>query len=412
MTKDQPDLLAGLAHMPAPKAPEQAKISDPGNPHSKTAQMPRKLTDQQRLNWLRLIRCENVGPATFRDLLNHYGSAEMALEALPALSRRGGKKNIRLASEAQIREERDEIYQGGARLVALGEPDYPRELSFTHAPPPLLTVAGDGKWAHKTTLAIVGSRSCSASGLKLTALLADELGKRGIIIASGLARGIDTAAHKASLASGTIAVLAGGLNRLYPKQNIPLAHQIARNGMLISEMPWNWQARAQDFPRRNRIISGISAGTLVIEAAQRSGSLITTRYALEQGREVFAIPGSPLDQRSEGTNHLIRQGAHLVRSAEDILEVLADRLPYPELPDRLPVEQDRFCDISPIDDHVPLSTRESFIQSLSPTPIEIDHLIRLSGLTHAQAQVVLLELDLAGRLERHGNQSVSLRPTL
>lgn len=408
MSNDQPDLLAGLTQPDTIKA--RGQKGDGTNPHSKAEIMPHKLTDKQRFNWLRLIRSEHVGPATFRDLFNHYGSAEKALEALPALSRRGGKKSIKIATETEARQEWDEIYQGGARLVALGEPDYPHDLAFTHAPPPLLTIAGNGKWAQKSTIAMVGSRNCSASGIRLTEILADELGRHGITIASGLARGIDTAAHKASLASGTIAVLAGGLNRLYPKENIPLAHEIARQGMLISEMPWNWQARAKDFPRRNRIISGISAGTLVIEAAKRSGSLITARYALEQGREVFAIPGSPLDPRSGGTNHLIKEGACLVRNADDILEALAYRLPYPEQPQSLLVEKETLSEANAIEEDVAFSTRERFIQSLSPTPIEIDHLIRLSGLTPSQSQLILLELDLAGRLERHGNQSVSLKP--
>lgn len=406
MNGHQPDLLDDLARTVA-----NGQDADT-NPHSKAEIMPHKLTDKQRFNWLRLIRCENVGPATFRDLFNHYGSAEKALAALPELSQRGGaKKSIRIATESEIRQEWEEIYQGGARLVALGEPDYPHDLAFTHAPPPLLTIVGDGKWAQKTTIAMVGSRNCSASGIHLTEMLSKELGQHGLVVASGLARGIDTAAHKASLGSGTIAVLAGGLNRLYPKENIPLAHEIARHGMLISEMPWNWQARARDFPRRNRIISGISAGTLVIEAARKSGSLITARYALEQGREVFAIPGSPLDPRSGGTNHLIKEGACLVRTAEDILEALAYRLPYPDQPQSLLLEKHDSPDIGTIEEGLPFSTRERFVQSLSPTPIEIDQLIRLSGLTAGQTQLILLELDLAGRLERHGNQSVSLKPS-
>lgn len=416
MNRDQPDLLAGLG---SPPTTHSDKVGEPQtgsrkaltNPHQTAKHMDHRLTDKQRFNWLRLIRCENVGPATFRDLFNHYGSAEKALEALPSLSQRGGaKKKIHIASKDEVKEEWEQIYQAGARLVALGEPDYPHDLAFTHAPPPLLTIVGEEKWAQKTTIAIVGSRNCSASGIRLTEMLANDLGKAGIAIASGLARGIDTAAHSASLKTGTIAVVAGGLNRLYPKENIPLAHEIARKGMLISEMPFNWQARAQDFPRRNRIISGLSAGTLVIEAAKRSGSLITARYALEQGREVFAIPGSPLDPRSGGTNHLIKQGACLVTCAQDIVDEIASRLPKTAQPDIL-LERSPEVDTAPgLEEDISLDARHRFIQSLSPTPIAIDYLVRTSSLSASQVQLVLLELDLAGRLERHGNQAISIKP--
>ena len=406
MNKSQPDLL-----QPSGKLVGQALSPEDLNPNRNVDMMSHRLTDTQRFNWLRLIRCENVGPATFRDLINHYGSAEKALDALPDLSMRGGsRKSIMIATIDEIEKEWEQVHAAGARLVALGEPGYPKDLAFIHAPPPILTVIGQQEWAQKTTIAIVGSRNCSASGIHLTEMLARDLGQHDLVIASGLARGIDTAAHKASLATGTIAVVAGGLNRLYPKENIPLAYDVAENGMVISEMPWNWQARAKDFPRRNRIISGISAGTLVIEAAKRSGSLITARYALEQGREVFAIPGSPLDLRSGGTNHLIKQGACLVTEAEDILETLSYKLPYSEKPATLFVECKQPQKVSADQGDLSTNARDQFTQSLSPTPIEIDQLIRISGLSPSQAQLILLELDLAGRLERHGNQSVSLRP--
>ncbi|WP_097153279.1 DNA-processing protein DprA [Cohaesibacter gelatinilyticus] len=374
--------------------------------------MAHRLSDQQRFNWLRLIRSENIGPATFRDLLNHFGSAEKALEAVPTLSERGGaKRKIQIASKEDTEREWEAVYKTGARLVALGEPDYPRDLTHTHAPPPILTIAGQEHWAQKTIVAIVGSRNCSASGLKLTQTLASQLGQNDIVVASGLARGIDTAAHTASLETGTIAVVAGGLGKLYPKENIPLAHQISHNGMIISEAPFSWQARAQDFPRRNRIISGISAGTLVIEAAKRSGSLITARYALEQGREVFAIPGSPLDPRSAGTNHLIKQGACLVTQVDDILEALAHYIPKPNSSKALLEE---YSAIEP--DHLEPDLqiveieRDKLVCSLNLTPIAIDELARLTSMPLNQIQMILLELDLAGRLERHGNQTVSLRP--
>lgn len=402
------DLKSNPDRQPVGNAPSSAQ-----NRYDQTTQMDHRLTEKQRFNWLRLIRCENVGPATFRDLFNYFGSSEKALEAIPTLSKRGGaKRQIHIASLEETEKEWEEIHRAGARLVALGEPGYPADLAHTHAPPPLLTIAGQDHWAQKTIISIVGSRNCSASGLKLTENLARELGENGIVVASGLARGIDTAAHKASLATGTIAVVAGGLGKLYPKENIPLAHQISHNGMVISEMPFQWQARARDFPRRNRIISGISTGTLVIEAAKRSGSLITARYALEQGREVFAIPGSPLDPRSGGTNHLIKQGACLVTEIDDILQALAHRLPLPEQPKSLLREENlKTGSSSPaLEEAVPLAERDKLIASLNLTPIAIDELLRRTHLPLNQVQMILLELDLAGRLERHGNQTISLKP--
>lgn len=380
--------------------------------HPTSINAPRKeLSERERLQWLRLIRSENVGPATFHDLVGYFGSAEKAIDALPELSRRGGaKKPVSIASLGDTEAEWNQIYRAGARLVAVGEEDYPSELAHIHAPPPLLTIVGDAGWAQKTSVSIVGSRNSSASGIKLTEMIARDLGQNGVVITSGLARGIDTAAHKAALPTGTIAVVAGGLNRLYPKENIELAHAVARQGLLISEMPWNWQPRGKDFPRRNRIISGISAATLVMEAALRSGSLITARYALEQGRDVFAIPGSPLDPRAGGTNQLIKQGAGLVCEAGDILSSLEHRLPNhpiePTLFREMPDHSIEFAH----DAEMPEVARNRFIQSLGPVPIAIDELIRQSNLDPGQAQVLLLELDLAGRLERHGNQTVSLKP--
>nr|WP_324292853.1 DNA-processing protein DprA [uncultured Cohaesibacter sp.] len=370
-----------------------------------------RLTDKQRFNWMRLIRCENVGPATFRDLINHFGSAEKALDTLPDLSRKGGaKRAFHMASQTEVEDEWAALYHAGARLVATGESDYPQALNHIPAPPPLLTVMGNPDLATKTAIAIVGSRNCSASGAKLTEMIARDLGQNGIVVVSGLARGVDTHAHKASLSLGTIAVVAGGLNQLYPRQNVDLAKSIARQGMLISEMPWNAPARAQDFPRRNRIISGIAQGTLVVEAAKRSGSLITARYALEQGREVFAIPGSPLDPRASGTNHLIKQGACLTSDAQDILDVLSAQHNYiaPELP--LPLREHPLdAPTQEASTEPEENSRNRFIQSLSQTPIAIDDLIRQSSLELGQIQLILLELDLAGRLERHGNQAVSLK---
>ena len=408
MTSDVPS--PNLEDTPAMARTDEMALSEPGS-DGYISHHPFRLTDRQRFNWLRLIRCENVGPATFRDLINHFGSAEKALDALPALSRKGGaRRTFHMASEAEVEAEWTALHRAGARLVATGEPDYPQALNHIPAPPPLLTVMGGPELASKTAVAIVGSRNCSASGAKLTEMIARDLGQNGVVVVSGLARGVDTHAHKASLALGTIAVVAGGLNQLYPRQNVDLAKNIAQQGMLISETPWNAPARSQDFPRRNRIISGIAMGTLVVEAAKRSGSLITARYALEQGREVFAIPGSPLDPRASGTNHLIQQGATLVCEAQDILDALAAQQNYTPVQQSLPL-MEKESEGAPEGRNAEPdeSDKIRFIRSLSLAPIAIDDLIRQSDLTLGQVQLLLLELDLAGRLERHGNQTVSIK---
>lgn len=274
---------------------------------------PARLSRRQRLAWLRLIRSENVGPATFRALVNQFGGALAAIEALPALSRRGGRAHdIRLCSEAEAEAELEAAERLGASLVAIGEPGYPPALAEVDAPPPLLFVKGRIELAGFPIVAMVGARNGSAVGQKFTRQLATDLGLEGFVVASGLARGIDTAAHVASLERGTIAVLAGGIDIVYPPENEDLQRAIGEKGLLLSERSPGFAPRGKDFPRRNRLISGISLGVVVVEAAERSGSLITARLAGEQGREVFAVPGSPLDPRSAGTNNLLKQGAGLV----------------------------------------------------------------------------------------------------
>ena len=279
-----------------------------------------QLTERQRLSWLRLIRSENVGPATFRALVNQFGGAEAALAALPALSRRGGSaQSIRIFTEAEAEAELEAAERSGATLVAMGEKGYPPALTHVDAPPPLLYAKGRLELAEPPIIAMVGARNGSAVGQKLTRQLATELGLEGFVIASGLARGIDTAAHLAALERGTIAVLAGGIDVVYPPENDDLQRMIGERGLLLSERSPGFTPRGKDFPRRNRLISGISLGVVVVEATERSGSLITARFAGEQGREVFAVPGSPLDPRSAGTNNLLKQGACLVTSARDVI---------------------------------------------------------------------------------------------
>ena len=267
-----------------------------------------KLSDEQRLDWLQLIRSDNIGPRTFRELINRYGSARGAIDALPALARGGGAGHFRLFPRDDAERELAAINVRGARLIALGEADYPARLQTIYDAPPLLTIRGAAEVLSKPMVGIVGSRNASAAGMKFAERIARELGEAGFIIASGLARGIDAAAHRGSLANGTVAVLAGGHNHIYPREHEALLESIVETGAAIAEMPIGWEPRAHDFPRRNRLISGLAAGVVVVEAAKRSGSLITARMAAEQGREVFAVPGSPLDPRCEGTNALLKQG--------------------------------------------------------------------------------------------------------
>jgi len=269
-----------------------------------------RLTDEQRIDWLRLIRSQNIGPRTFRSLVNHFGGARAALDALPSLAQRGGARGaVQICPREDAVRELALAHKLGVALVAWGEPDYPARLQMIDDAPPLLTIRGNAAALARPMVATVGSRNASGAGLKFTQMIARELGEAGFVVVSGLARGIDAAAHKASLATGTIAVLAGGQDRIYPAEHASLLDAILPAGSALSEMPLGWEPRASDFPRRNRLISGLSLGVVIVEAAKRSSSLITARCALDQGREVFAVPGSPLDPRAEGTNGLIKQGA-------------------------------------------------------------------------------------------------------
>ncbi|SIP98151.1 DNA processing protein [Rhizobium sp. RU20A] len=367
------------------------------------------LSDRQRISWLRLIRSDNVGPATFRDLINTFGTAETALAMLPELSARGGStRTIRVASVEEAERELAFASRFGARFLGIGEPDYPPALRQIDAAPPILAVKGDAAVALRPSLGIVGSRNASVSGAKFAAMIAREAGRAGYTITSGLARGIDAAAHVASLETGTIAAMAGGLDQPYPPENVPLLNQITEgSGLAISEMPFGWEPRARDFPRRNRLIAGVSMGLAVVEAAVRSGSLITARFAADFGRLVFAVPGSPLDPRCHGTNRLIRDGATIVTEPADILEALApltriDLFTPREMNE--PIEDGDRRMAAPPDD----SERQRIVDALGPTPVDIDDIIRHTGLSAAQVYLVLLELDLAGRLHRHANGMVSV----
>jgi DNA processing protein len=365
---------------------------------------PTGITDAERLNRLRLIRSDNVGPRTFRSLLSQFGSARAALAHLPDLARRGGAaRAMRIFSEEDARAELAACDGLGVSLLTPEEAGYPPRLTTIDDAPPLLGVRGALDTLMRPMIAIVGSRNASAAGLKFASKLAHELGDAGFIVISGLARGIDQSAHRATVGSGTIAVLAGGHDRIYPREHEQLLAAILdSNGAAISEMPPGHEPRARDFPRRNRLISGAALGVVVVEAALRSGSLITARMANEQGREVFAVPGSPLDPRAAGANDLIKQGATLVTEAADVIQAVA---PIMERPVMLPLRED---DEPPLTEDPDSDVRAHITGLLGPSPVSIDDLIRISGISPAIVRMVLLELELAGRLERHGGGLVSL----
>jgi DNA processing protein len=363
-----------------------------------------RLTDEQRIDWLRLIRSQNIGPRTFRALINHFGGARAALEALPGLARRGGGGSAasQIFSRSEAEREIEAARKLGVVFVAIGEADYPLRLQMIDDAPPLIALRGHRAVLTMPMVAIVGSRNASAAGVKITQRLTQGLVEAGFAIVSGLARGIDAAAHRASLSTGTVAVLAGGQSHVYPPEHVELLDAILPAGLGLSEMPHAWEPRGRDFPRRNRLISGLSLGVVIVEAAKRSGSLITARFALEQGREVFAVPGSPLDPRAEGTNGLIKQGATPVTETADITAVLQPIMGL-ELPAREPETGEPVQTTEPAADE-----RTRIVALLSPTPVLIDDLVRQSQTSPRVVRMVLLELEIAGRLERHGGGMVSL----
>lgn len=405
----------------------------------------RRLSDEQLVDWLRLIRSENIGPRTFRQLVNRFGGAGAALEALPDLARKTLRgRTITIAARDEVMREIDAATRMGVRFVTTADTDYPAPLREIHDAPPVLSVRGDIGVAQREGVALVGSRNASAAGMAFAERLARSLARADYVLVSGLARGIDAVAHRATLETGTIAVLAGGQARPYPVEHEQLVAEIASQGLLVSEMPIEWEPRGRDFPRRNRIISGLSRATVVVEAARRSGSLITARFANEQGREVFAVPGSPLDPRAEGTNDLLRQGATLCARPEDVIESLAAGGPRPSgalldddsyAPDGAPFydELDLFPEQAslafeesggeaaefdmvqggeeypaPRGPRAPVDARSLVLSLLGPAPVPVDELIRMAGLSAREVQGALMELDLDGRLERHGANAVSL----
>ena len=354
----------------------------------------RTLSEQERLAWHRLAQSENVGPVTFQQLLSRFETAEAALAAIPELSQRGGlRRKLRLYDEARANADFERARGFAARYIAMCEPDYPELLRHTQGAPPLICVAGSAELLRRPALAIVGGRNASAAGLRFTRMIARELAEAGFVIVSGLARGIDTAAHEASFALGTIAVVAGGLDHFYPPENEKLQRGIAESGVLLSEMPPGTVPKAESFPRRNRLIAGLASGTIVVEAALRSGSLITARLAGEQGRDVFAVPGSPLDPRCEGTNQLIKDGALVLTRASDAVQAMGGMVQI-QRPVNLAEDVPAFY-VTP-----PAELRTRILALTSPSPCDIDDLVRESSAAPEDVLGIVMELELAGELKR------------
>ncbi len=354
-----------------------------------------------RIARLRLIRSDHIGPITYGQLLARFGSAQAALDAIPDLARRGGGRAARIAGAGQIEREIEAVEGLGAHYLFRGLDPYPALLAEVESAPPALIVAGDPALLDRPMVAMVGARNASAAACRFARQLARGLGEAGSVIVSGLARGIDTAAHDGAFDTGTVAVIAGGVDIFYPPENEARQRAIAEKGLLVAEQPPGTEPRARHFPYRNRIIAGLAAGTVVIEAAPKSGSLITARHAAEFGREVMAIPGSPLDPRAQGCNLLIREGATLVQSAEDVLEALRPlHLGTPR-----PATRQAVADSALETDD---ASRRAIRDLLSVTPVAVDEVIRQSGLPAAAVQLVLLELELAGHLVRHAGGRVSL----
>jgi DNA processing protein len=397
-----------------------------------------RLSEDQLFDWLRLIRSENVGPRTFRALVNACGGARAALDALPDLARRGGaQRPIRVATHEEIERELALARKLGVRFLALGEANYPPFLRQIDSAPPILAFRGREEALQQPAVAIVGSRNASAAGLTFADRLARGVGQAGYVVVSGLARGIDQRVHLASLDTGAVGVLAGGHARPYPNEAIPLIERMVEHGAVVSEMPIAWEPRGRDFPRRNRIVSGLALGTVVVEAARGSGSLITARFALDQNRQVFAAPGSPLDPRAEGTNDLLKQGATICTSAEDVVTALEPARPAdlfavleggaegeplwgeqallgvdPEATPRTTPGDELNEALGPAyvaADRLE-AARRRIAALLGPSPITLDDLARAADASPRDVRVALMELELAGRVEFAGDR-VALRPS-
>ncbi|WP_292636411.1 DNA-processing protein DprA [Novosphingobium sp.] len=368
------------------------------------------LSQEEAFARIRLLRSPNVGPVTYMQLMGRFGGARAAIEALPGLAGRAGKP-YQAAPERAVHAEIAQVRKAGARYLFHDSPDYPALLTHSEGAPPILTLRGDSAMLSRPCIAVVGARNASAGAVRIARDFAHGLAEAGFTVVSGLARGIDGAAHEGSLASGapggTVGVIASGIDIAYPPQHAALQERVAREGVLLAEQPPGTEPLARHFPTRNRIIAGLAAGTLVVEAAPKSGSLITARLAGEMGREVMAVPGSPLDPRSHGCNQLIRDGAMLVQSVEDVIELLSgfDGLPRSSFRE----VSAAWHAVSDVDLGAPPADLDGDIENLLTTaPVTVDELIRQSGAGAASVQLALLELEIGGRLLRHAGGRVSL----
>ncbi|BBD97278.1 DNA-protecting protein DprA [Sphingobium amiense] len=359
------------------------------------------MSENERFDRLRLIRSPRIGPVSYRQLLVRFGSAGEALRAIPTLAERGGGR-ASVADEGAVEREIAASRALGARYLLMGDADYPALLDQMEGAPPALIVKGDARLTARPCVAMVGARNASAAACRFARTLAQDLGQRDAVVVSGLARGIDTEAHRGSIDSGTIGVIACGMDVVFPPENAALQADVAERGLLVTEHPPGVQPLARHFPARNRIIAGLALGTVVVEAAPKSGSLITARLAGEAGREVMAVPGSPLDPRAQGCNELIRQGAILVQNAADVMEAVGGFDP------RM-VRQESFSFLGePVSSDVAEAERATVMGLLGHAAVPVDEVVRLSGLSPAIVQTVLLELELGGRLERHAGGRVSI----
>lgn len=358
---------------------------------------------------LRLIRSENVGIRTFYDLIKLHGTAFKSLEAIErfSYSNKNGKE-IKIYTKSEALEEINKINNYGAKLITIFDDNYPGFLKNIYDPPPIITVFGDFNLFKKPAISIVGSRNASTNGCRIAYKFAREIGEEGFVTISGLARGIDTAVHKGSIKTGTIAVIAGGIDNIYPLENSDLYKEISEKGLVLSELPFGSVPKSQNFPQRNRIISGLSKGTLVIEATLKSGSLITAKYAIEQNREIFAIPGFPLDSRCFGTNKLIKDGAIMVTEIRDILDILNSNIIYQNKSNEMlfakeSKENDKFivdCDISEI--------KNLLLEKLSYNPVCIEDLVVMLNFPYRGVITAIVELELSGKLLRYPGNKISL----
>ena len=368
------------------------------------------LPDAEKLNWLRLFRTESIGPMTFYKLVERFGSAGEALDALPELAKRGGrKKPLKAPPMGDIEREYEGLRTIGGDIVTAADKAYPLALTACEDAPPMLAYLGNPALFNQNCIAMVGARNASLNGRKIAERLAQELGARKQSVVSGLARGIDTAAHKGALASGTIAVVAGGLDVVYPQENTGLYEEIKERGLIVAESPLGVSPQARHFPKRNRIVSGLSKATIVVEATMRSGSLITARLAGEQGRDVMAIPGSPADPRAQGPNHLIREGATLVRNADDVLEIIMN---FSGNSLRDPISTPApFEGPPPANEDIPDGAQDTVLETLSFTPVSVDEVLRACHMSIPVLQTILLELEIAGRVKRLPGNRICLLET-